>query len=68
MLKLFAALSSTLIHHYFDDPTKLFSDLYSTEFSNISTKPNRSFRANILIMNYRHLPIYYTYKNFIYYI
>jgi len=35
ILKLFATLSSTFIHHYFDDPTKLFSDLYLAKFLNI---------------------------------
>jgi len=34
MLKLFAALSSMLLHNYFDDPIKLF--LYLAKFLDIS--------------------------------
>jgi len=38
MLKLFAALSST-VHNYFDASTKLFSDLYLAKFIDTSAKP-----------------------------
>jgi len=33
MLKLFAVLTSSVLHNYFDDSTKLFSDLYVVKFS-----------------------------------
>jgi len=41
MSKLFAALPSCLsiLHNYFDDPTKLFSDLYLVKFFDTSAKP-----------------------------
>jgi len=39
MLKFFAALSSTFKHFiYFDDPTKLFLDLYLAKYLDTSTK------------------------------
>jgi len=36
MLKFFAALSAS--HNYFDDPTKLFSNLYLVKFLDILAK------------------------------
>jgi len=42
MLKLFAALSlkrSKAFYNYFDDSTKLFSELYLAKFLDISAKP-----------------------------
>jgi len=40
MLKAFAALSSTLerLQNYFDEPTKLFLDLYLIKFLDTSAK------------------------------
>jgi len=45
MSKLFATLSSCLsvLHNYFDDPTKLFSDLYLAKFLDTSAKLFLSF-------------------------
>jgi len=37
MSKLFAIFNLNVLHNYFDDPTKLYSDL--TKFLNISIKP-----------------------------
>jgi len=38
MLKFFAVLLSSVLHNYFDDPTKLFLDLYLAKFLNSSAK------------------------------
>jgi len=38
MLKLFAALSTLIHFNYFDNPTKLFSDLYLAKFLDTSAK------------------------------
>jgi len=43
MLQSFAALSSTVkLRNYFDDPTKLFSDLHLAKLLDTSTKPSCS--------------------------
>jgi len=56
MLKLVTRTSKFFysIAHYFDGPTKLFSDLYSAKFLDTSAKPLNSFIFNYLWMLREH--------------
>jgi len=49
IVKNFDMIATSILHSYFDNPTKLFSNLYLAKFLNTSTKP---FFVHIIIYIY----------------
>jgi len=58
MPKLFVALCSSVLQNYFDNPTKLFSDMYVATFLDILTKSFFPCMQKFISLFISYLPLF----------